>query len=120
MYTAQEKAGERKGSKERRKRVLRSQVIIDEAHKARPVIRPKLGKRQQRSTPSAATVAPTEGPTRPKLSPVYDVWSTVGEQPREEEDFEAVAKAVAAKQRTPFGIVRPAKRRYSSVQPSHL
>lgn len=94
--------------------MLRSQAILDAAHQAKPVIKPPVSRKLQKRrlhAPSQALAAVAERTEQPKRVDVYDVWDSDVGQKEKEEDFDDIARAVAAKERTPFGIVRPAKRR---------
>ncbi|CAL8468446.1 g7986 [Coccomyxa elongata] len=101
-------------AKSQRGKVLRSQAIIDAAHQARPVIKPALGKKQQQrqkaALPKAYPAAKAATVSR-KPAQLYDIWKEDSSKERVPEDFANVAEAIAAKQITPFGPVRPAKRR---------
>lgn len=101
-------------AKSQREKVLQSQAIIDAAHQARPVIKPALGKKQQQrqkaALPKAYPAAKAATVSR-KPAQLYDIWKEDGSKERVPYDFANVAEAIAAKQITPFGPVRPAKRR---------
>lgn len=103
-------------SQKRKEKVLRSQAIIDAAHQARPVVKPVLGKKQHhRKTVAlvkADSAAKRERPTSKTAEP-YDIWDIKESDQEQPADFDTVAQAIAAKQTTPFGPLRPAKRRYA-------
>lgn len=100
--------------RKRKEKVLRSQAILDAAHQARPVVKPVLGKRhQQRQAAASVQAHPSiaSKKTSSKPAKVYDIWDTEAGNQVNQEDFDSVAAAIAAKQTTPFGPIRPAKRR---------
>jgi hypothetical protein len=103
-------------SQKRKEKVLRSQAIIDAAHQARPVVKPVLGKKQHhRKTVAlvkADSAAKRERPTSKTAEP-YDIWDIKESDQEQPADFDNVAQAIAAKQTSPFGPLRPAKRRYA-------
>lgn len=98
--------------------MLRSQAILQAAHTARPVVMPRAAGRgkQPPGAPGRALVAkePT-GRGAKGAGKAYDLWADPqparGDGEDANLDFDELAQALAAKQRTPYGAIRPAKRR---------
>ena len=112
----------RKAQRGKRSKPLRSQAILDAAHSARPVVKPPAAKKRkpQAAAEKQLVPAPQAGSRHARASSgrggVYDLWGVEEVDPvrREAEgDFDELAQALAAKARTPYGILRPAKRRCS-------
>ena len=110
-------AERRKAARVKGQKVLRSQAILQAAHAARPVVMPKVTSKGKPPGAAGQAIVTREGASRAAQggSKVYDLWGDPQPAGADKQDadaeFDELAQALAAKKRTPYGAIRPAKRR---------